>query len=197
MAENRRAVGGERAAQRQQPFVRLQIGKGLYGVTKVQWRTWPTRNWLSWVIAGLFLLGAFTLVYVTTKSGIGEPQWHRIARYGFTVALFALVVTRLILEGTVSKPPPGQPPKWDRQLVDPWWTTIHTSTGIVLGLWLTPFLVVAALTVSWEILEISVPGFGDEEINGNRLIDIAVAWVGWLLAAGLSALVSSQPLPFI
>jgi hypothetical protein len=101
------------------------------------------------------------------------------------------------LEGTVSKPPPGQPPKWDKQLVDPWWTTIHTLTGVVLGLWLTPFLITVILTVSWELLEISVPGFGDEEINGNRLTDNLVAWIGWLIAAGISALVSGVPLPLI
>jgi hypothetical protein len=50
------------------------------------------------------------------------------------------------------------------------------------------------LAVSWELLEITVPGYGDEEINGNRLIDIAVAWVGWGLAGGLSAWASGQPL---
>jgi hypothetical protein len=101
------------------------------------------------------------------------------------------------MERTVSKPLPGQPPKWDRQLADPWWTTIHTLTGVVLGLWLTPLLIVVALTALWELLEIIVPGFGDEEINGNRLVDNLVAWIGWVVAAGMSALVSSQPLPFL
>jgi hypothetical protein len=166
-------------------------------VTKLQWRTWPTRNWLSWVIAGLFLISAFVLVYITTKNGVSEPHWHRIARYGLTVTLLVLVVTRLILEGTVSRPLPGQPPKWDRQLVDPWWTSIHTLTGVILGLWLTPFLILAGLTVSWELLEVVVPGYGDEEINGNRLIDVAVAWIGWGLVAGLWASASGQPLPFV
>jgi hypothetical protein len=196
-------VTGSRTARNDQtlghgtPFVRLQIGKGPYGVTKLQWRTWPIRTWLSWLLAGLFLVSAFVLVYLTAKSNLSEPQWHRITRYGFTVALIVLVVTRLILEGTVSKPLPGYPPKWDRQLVDPWWTTIHTSTGIVLGFWLSPFLVVVGLTVLWELLEITVPGFGDEEINGNRLIDVAVALAGWSLAAGLSAWASGQSLPLI
>jgi len=49
----------------------------------------------------------------------------------------------------------------------------------------------------WELLEISVPGFGDEKINGNRLVDNLVAWIGWLIAAGISALVSGVPLPLI
>jgi hypothetical protein len=179
------------------PFVRLQVGKGLYGVTKLLWRTWPSRNWLSWLIAGLFLVGASFLIVVTTNTTLNEPRWHTLARWGFTFGLVILVVVRLILEGTVSKPSPGQPPKWDKQLVDPWWTTIHTLTGVVLGLWLTPLLITMILTVSWELLEISVPGFGDEEINGNRLTDTLVAWTGWLIAARISALVSGIPFPFI
>lgn len=195
MAMNHKPNSSNLAYPHGLPFARLQVGRGLYGVTKLQWRTWPTRNWLSWIIAGLFLVSAFVLVFVTTRNSLIEPQWHRATRYAFTVALMVIVVTRLILEGTVSKPQPGQPPKWDRQLVDPWWTTIHTSTGIVLGLWLTPFIVTAGLTASWELLEITVPGYGDEEVNGNRLTDIAVAWVGWGLAAGLSAWASGHPLP--
>jgi hypothetical protein len=197
VASNHEATSSDQALMHRPPFVRLQIGKGLFGVTKLQWRTWPARNWLSWVMAGLFLAGAFVLIFVTTKNNVSEPQWHLTMRYGFTVALMVIVVTRLILEGTVSKPQPGQPPKWDKQLVDPWWTTIHTLTGIVLGLWLTPFVVTAGLTLSWELLEITVPGYGDEEINGNRLTDVAVAWVGWALAAGVSAWASGQPLPFV
>jgi len=179
------------------PFVRLQLGKGLYGVTKLIWRTWPVRNWLSWLIAGLFVVGAGVLIYSTTETARGEPPWHSITRYAVTVGLCVLVVARLIMEGTVSKPPAGQPPKWDKQLVDPWWTTIHTLSGVVLGLWLTPLLVTVALTIGWELLEVCVPGYGDEEINGNRLIDNLVAWIGWIIAAGISAWVSGQPFPIL
>jgi hypothetical protein len=179
------------------PFVGLQVGKGLYGVTKLRWRTWPERNWLSWLIAALFISGACVLIVVTTHTAEHEPQGHVAVRWGFTIGLAVLVVLRLIMEGTVSKAPSGQPPKWDRQLVDPWWTTIHTLTGVVLGLWLTPFIITVMLTTFWELLEISVPGFGDEEINGNRLTDNLVAWIGWLTAAGISALISGVALPII
>lgn len=180
-----------------QQYVEVVIGPGLHGVTKLRWRDWPTRNWLSWVIAGCFLAIAVMIIVVATETATGEAQWQAVVRWAFTAGLVLLVATRLTLEGTVSKPVPGQPPKWDRQLVDPWWTTIHTLTGVVLGLWLTPFIIIAAATLLWEVLEICVPGFGDEEINGNRLTDILVAWTGWLVAAGIFALASQVPLPLV
>jgi hypothetical protein len=188
---------GPARAARQAPFVRLQVGKGLYGVTKVIWREWPTRNWLSWVIAALFVIGAGVLIYTTTVTGVGEPRVHSVLRWVATIGLGVLTVVRLILEGTVSKPPPGQPGQWDKQLADPWWTTIHTLSGVVLGFWLSPLLITIALTVGWELLEIVVPGFGDEEINGNRLIDNLVAWAGWLLVVLLSAVLGGLPIPIV
>ncbi|GAA3346995.1 hypothetical protein GCM10020358_60100 [Amorphoplanes nipponensis] len=178
-----------------QPFAQLKIGRGLYGVTKVQWRDWPSRSWLSWLIAGLFVAAGFGLACLTARTGIAEPRWHAVLRYVLTVGLAVVVVGRLIMEGTVSRTPPGQVPKWDRRLLDPWWTPIHTGTGVVLGCWLVPLLVTVALTTLWEVLEITVPGYGDEEINGNRLLDMGVAWLGWLLAAAVSALAAGQPVP--
>ena len=68
---------------------------------------------------------------------------------------------------------------------------------MVLGLWLTPFVVVVGLTIAWELSEISVPGIGDEEINGNRLIDTLVAWGGWFLATGVGVLFSDLSMPFL
>jgi hypothetical protein len=179
------------------PFVRLKVDPGLRGVTKLQWRTWPTRTWLSWVIGGLFITGAVTLIYVSSRTGAAEPDWHRSVRYGCTAALAIVVVTRLILEATVLRPQPGTAPPWDKRFADWAWTPIHTFAGFVMGLWLAPFVVVAGLTVAWEVLEISVPGFGDEEINGNRLTDITVAWLGWGAAAALTAAACHQALPFL
>ncbi|MFF0000066.1 hypothetical protein [Streptomyces avermitilis] len=67
---------------------------------------------------------------------------------------------------------------------------------MIMGLWQVPFPLVMTFTMLWEGLEISVPGFGDEEINGNRLTDIGVAWLGWAAFAGMSAAVTMQPFPF-
>lgn len=44
------------------PFVRLRWEPGLYGVTKLCWRDWPTRNLLSWVVATVFIAGAAALL---------------------------------------------------------------------------------------------------------------------------------------
>lgn len=166
-----------------QPFAQFQVEPGLFGVIKLRWRTWPTRTWLSFAVAGVFLVGAMLLVWATHADAPSAPGWYPAVRLVFIGTLSAVVILRLVMEGTVSKPAPGSPPPWDRKLVDPWWTSIHTLTGVTLGVWLTPWLVVAILTLAWEFLEICVPGFGDEEISGNRLVDVLVAWVGWLVAA--------------
>ena len=120
-----------------------------------------------------------------------------IVRLVGTGLLVLMIVVRLLMEATVSKPLPGEVPAGDRKLMDPWWSTIHTTTGVVLGLWLIPFVVVAILTILWEVVEISVPGFGDEEINGNRMFDILLAWTGWLVAGGIIALAAGVALPVI
>lgn len=180
-----------------QPFVRLEIGPGLYGVTKLRWRTWPMRTWLSWVLGAVFLVGAIALAWVTEDGPDPAVGWHQVLKWGALALLVAAVIFRLILEGTVSKPPPGQPPRWDKQLFDPWWSSIHTLTGVVLGLWLVPFAIAALLTVLWEVFEIAVPGFGDEEINGNRLFDLLLAWVGWFLAAGVVCWQLGLSLPIV
>jgi hypothetical protein len=171
--------------QPEPPFVQLQVQPGLFGVVKLRWRTWPTRNWLSFVLAAVFL-GCSLAVIVAVHRGVSNPPtWYITLQISFAVGLVAVVVFRLILEGTVSRPPPGSPPPWDRQLADRWWTPIHTLTGITLGIWLVPFLLVAALTILWEIFEVTVPGFGDEEITGNHLIDILSAWAGWVITIAL------------
>jgi hypothetical protein len=50
-------------------------------------------------------------------------------------------------------------------------------------------------TILWEGVEITAPGFGDHEINGNRLMDIAVAWAGWLVTSSLTAAWLKAPWP--
>lgn len=179
------------------PFVTIDFGHGLFGITKVQWLFWPSRNWLSWTIAAVFLIVAVGFIYFMRKGNIELWRPQNVVRYVSAAILFGFVLFRLILEGTVSKPPPGQPPPWDQQLVDPWWSSIHTMTGVVLGVWLVPFFYSALLTCLWEVLEIAVPGFGDQEINGNRLTDLLLAWLGWLIAASIVSWISRMKLPLI
>lgn len=143
------------------------------------------------------MIAAAVLVVWQHRAADEPPQWYLTVRWVIAGALVMIVLFRLLLEGTVSKPPLGTPPKWDRLLADPWWTSIHFLTGITLGVWLVPFFVVVIATVAWELLEISVPGFGDEEITGNRLIDILVAWIGWLIAGLIIGHLVGVSLPVI
>jgi hypothetical protein len=69
---------------------------------------------------------------------------------------------------------------------------VHCSAGVVMGLWQVPFPVMVGFTVLWEGVEMSVPGFGDHEINANRLTDILLAWAGWFTFAGMGAAVTGQ-----
>jgi hypothetical protein len=180
-----------------QPFVELQVGSGLREVTKLRWRQWPTRTWLSWTLAGVFVVAAVFTCYLLTPPADQLPGWVGIVRVVGAGVLALMIAVRLLMEATVSKTLPGEVPAGDRKLMDPWWSTIHTSTGVVLGLWLIPFPVVAILTILWEVVEISVPGFGDEEINGNRMFDILLAWTGWLVAATIIAVGSGVSMPFV
>ena len=166
----------------EQPVVQLQLEPGLFGVIKLRWRDWPVRNVLSFVLAGVFVVCAIVLILLSRDAPSDPPTWYKVASFAVAALFVAIVALRLVLEGTVSKPPPGSPPKHDRQIIDPWWTTVHTLAGVTFGVWFVPFLVTVLITTAWEVFEISVPGFGDEEITGNRLTDLLFAWAGWLLA---------------
>lgn len=48
-------------------------------------------------------------------------------------------------------------------------------------------MTMTAATMLWEVVEIVAPGFGDREINFNRMSDIAVAWAGWAAASSITA----------
>jgi hypothetical protein len=77
------------------------------------------------------------------------------------------------------------------------WTIAHTTAGLVLGAWGVPFPLVVVFTIAWEFFEKYVPGFGDGEVFSNRVVDIAVAWVGWILVAGVVALSTSTDMPWL
>ncbi|MFN8530684.1 MAG: hypothetical protein U0670_18925 [Anaerolineae bacterium] len=77
-----------------------------------------------------------------------------------------------------------------------YWTIAHTWAGVVFGIFGIPWWLVAVLTIAWEIFEWAVPGFGETETFANRVVDIAVAWVAWILVAGGVALVSQTDMPW-
>ena len=77
------------------------------------------------------------------------------------------------------------------------WTIAHTTAGLVMGAWGVPFPLVVVFTIAWEFFEKYVPGFGDGEIFSNRIVDIAVAWVGWIVVAGIVALSTQTDMPWL
>jgi lysylphosphatidylglycerol synthetase-like protein (DUF2156 family) len=81
-------------------------------------------------------------------------------------------------------------------ILDPW-TIVHTTAGVVMGAWGIPFPLVALFTIGWEFYEYFVPGFGDTELMANRVSDVLVAWVGWVIVAGIVALLSHTPMPWL
>jgi hypothetical protein len=78
-----------------------------------------------------------------------------------------------------------------------YWTIAHTMAGVVMGAWSIPFPLVVIFTIAWEIFEYVVPGFGDTEIFSNRVVDIAVAWAGWIIVAGAVALSTHASMPWL
>jgi RHS repeat-associated protein len=191
------------------PATHLRHTPGIHGDTKMEWQHWPGARydvdtgkpkggwtWLTVAVAGLFMALMTLLMVLTRREDRPEdPKEYNYVRWGFTGFVVALGGFRILLEETVSKTPEGEVPAGDRKVADPWWTTIHTSFGVLMGIWQVPFPLVMLSTILWEGVEITAPGFGDHEINGNRLMDIGVAWAGWLVASSITAAWLKAPWP--
>jgi hypothetical protein len=80
----------------------------------------------------------------------------------------------------------------DKTIVD-YWTIGHAMTGVVLGVWGPPGLLVLILTVGWEIIEKA--GFSPDEAIPNLLMDIAVALAGWFVVSLIIAATTSLEMP--
>lgn len=161
--------------------------------TKIEYKNWKERDWRSYVLAILFIALALAVAVPLAKKSSNDPLWFKIVRlFGTEVAVFNLGVRALIDFGT--KEGGKQAAQGDHRPLD-LWSIVHTSAGVIMGLWRVPFPVMAGLTVSWEVFEMSVPGFGDHEINANRMTDILLAWAGWFTAAGIASQVAKTKLP--
>jgi hypothetical protein len=66
-------------------------------------------------------------------------------------------------------------------------------------LWGIPFPVVAVITVLWEVFEYVFHGIGEGESFDNRVVDVGIAWVGWILFAGGVSLLdpNKRPMPWL
>lgn len=77
------------------------------------------------------------------------------------------------------------------------WTWVHATAGCMLALWGVPLPLVAVITIAWEFFEKYVPGFGENEVLWNRVVDVVGAWLGWLLVAALIAVIEGDSLPLL
>lgn len=145
-------------------------------------------------IVGAFVFwGVAGLLTLLTIAIAQQPGWLWIFR-GVMVLVGAAVVVVSLRRASdrrhrgIPDPPPG--------VFDPW-TIVHATAGLVMGALGVPFPLVALFTIGWEFYENAVPGFGDTEIIANRAMDVAVAWVGWIIVGGIVGLITQMPLPWL
>ncbi len=150
--------------------------------------TFPGVPWSSRIAFVIFLTVAIAAMVVTMRLDVPGAVWGLRIVITLGAAGFAIYLARRDLG--------GQATDLDRTAVDRW-TIVHSSAGVVFGLFGIPFLLVALLTVAWEVFEILAPGFGETEVIQNRAMDVLVAWAGWLVVAGLIALLTQTELPFL
>ena len=153
--------------------------------------------WTSWILFGLFVAVGFVLFYFLHRNGVpAVVRW--------TVTGLWVLVTLLLGSADLEGDPIGLRKllqglfqgKIDSGAVDRW-TISHTGAGLVFGVWLLPLLLVVPLVVAWEMFEWAVPGFGENESILNRVVDVSVAVLGWLLVIGIAHLLWHVPFPLL
>jgi len=159
------------------------ISKTWVGNLKKDKQGKPDVSWTKWIFFGIFV-GIASLITLLT-----HPATAGLSLFAKVLQTFLPMVEGMLLavfghKDLVNKPKPGS---IDSKPVDRW-SFVHTLAGVVLSLLGVSFPIVALLTVAWEAFEITVHGFGDEEINANRITDILVAWGGWFFARALMAI---------
>ena len=131
------------------------------------------RPWYAYVS-----LLAIVVVLSLTAIPLHGTQISSEWRWGVTI-LFVVVL------GTVATLNDGFHvlPGIDRGTID-YYTLVHFSAGLAFGAWCMPLWWVVIVVVGWEFYEAYVPGWGENEKLSNRIVDISVALIGWLLVAG-------------
>ena len=147
---------------------------------------WSSAIGFAVVVVVFFLMSLATL----------DPQVKAATWVARIVGTTAWVVFALILgyRDIVTKKGDG-PQDIDKMAFDRW-TWVHTTAGCMFGLWGVPLLLVAVITIAWEFFEKYVPGFGENEISWNRVVDVVGAWIGWTAVAVVIALIEADAVPF-
>jgi hypothetical protein len=154
----------------------------------------PSIPWYSWLALAAVLAGATLLVLAVNRPVVPATiRW--IVTGAWIVVTVVLGIYDFVMGG-------GSPARARRAAgVDdrPFdrWTISHTGAGLVFGVWFVPLAWVIVLVVVWEAFEIFVPGFGENEIVLNRLVDIGVAVVGWLVVVLLVIAGTGAAFPLI
>lgn len=145
--------------------------------------------WYGWVGLAVFVVGGLLLVIFTH-----DPVVPAGVRWTVTGAWVLVTVALGIYDFMgVAHAPAGN---IDVRPVDRW-TIPHAGAGLVFGVWFLPFVVVLPLVALWEVFEWLPTGFGQGEIIQNRLVDIGVALVGWLLVTAVVAVITGTPMPWV
>eukprot|EP01084_Bolivina_argentea_P096569 173621_1 len=147
------------------------INAGVIVLDQFVFDTGSTITWYTVVSLALFFLGLSWLlvIYVEWQHKM-YAWWVKISIVIIYIGLgLYLVITDLI----------GQTGEYetDSKCADVW-TIIHFLAGPFFAI-LLPHWWMCLVVSLWEVLEYYTTGLGDEEILCNRIVDVAVAIVGW------------------
>ena len=145
--------------------------------------------WYGWIGLAVFIAGGLTIAILTNR-----PVVNDVVKWVVTGA-WVLVTIGLGLYDFFGWGGGGGE-GIDKQPIDRW-SIPHGGAGLVFGVWFIPLIWVVLLIVLWEVFESLPTGFGQGEIITNRLADIGLALVGWLLVTGISAAITGAPMPWI
>jgi hypothetical protein len=147
--------------------------------------------WSSAIAFAVVVLVFFLISLATFDPQVKTHTW--VIRIAGTVGwlIFAIV---LGYRDIVTKKGDG-PQDIDKTAFDRW-SWVHATAGCMFGLWGVPLLVVAVITIAWEFFEKYVPGFGENEIIWNRVVDVIGAWIGWTIVALVIAAIEGDSVPF-
>lgn len=146
--------------------------------------------WYGWVGVGIFIVAGLLLAFFTNK-----PVVHDAVRWTVTGLWAAGTIALGLYDFFGVGKGSGGGGDIDVRPFDRW-TLSHTGAGLVFGVWFIPFVVVLPLTVLWEVFEALPTGFGQSEIITNRLVDIGVALVGWLVVTLIAAAITGASIPW-
>lgn len=143
--------------------------------------------WYSWLCLFVFLAAGVAVVLATYARVF--PPW---VRWGITGGWLLLTLGLGIADFLLHvKSGPIDTKPIDR------WTLSHGGAGLVFGAWYLPLFFVLLLTVLWEVFEFTVRGFGDQEIIANRIVDVGIALVLWLLVVLVAMATHGSGFPLI